>query len=193
MAKKISKKEFKRFVLKEAMSHLDELRDEFGKNGIPNKEEESFSVEDLVEFAKNNEEIEEFAKEGHNKRKVFEFALDKYEREIGEANYIDKEQLFLDFSYAYEPPSDRGSVNEEDKDNKIKPDNVKKLSEEMKKINKKMDLRDPLITESSNNLMDILMEDKEEKNTIFESKKKRWNELTDHKANNDEDIDISKK
>lgn len=59
----------------------------------------------------------------------------------------------------------------------FKPDQIKTLAEEMKKINKKIDLRNPLI---SPELFDIISEDKsvsEEKTVIKEDQNKRWQNL----------------
>ena len=45
------------------------------------------------------------------------------------------------------------------KSNDITPNKIKKLVDEMKKINKKIDLRNPLISEISNNSLSIVLDE----------------------------------
>lgn len=71
----------------------------------------------------------------------------------------------------------------------IDPKQIKILAEEMKKVNKKMDLRNPLINPE---LFDIISEEKtvikesqEEKTIIKENQKDRWQNLYSYKIPED--------
>jgi hypothetical protein len=69
----------------------------------------------------------------------------------------------------------------------VSPDKIKLLAEEMKKINKKIDLRNPLI---SPELFDIISEEKtvpkEEKPILKEEKLERWKNLYNYEIPKDD-------
>jgi len=52
--------------------------------------------------------------------------------------------------------------------NKITPDQIRKLAEEVKKINKKIDLRNPLISENQKSIVSSILDNSETENTIRE-------------------------
>jgi hypothetical protein len=52
--------------------------------------------------------------------------------------------------------------------NKITPDQIRKLAEEVKKINKKIDLRNPLISENQKSIVSSILDNSEAENTIRE-------------------------
>lgn len=89
---------------------------------------------------------------------------------------------------------------------KVSPSEIKKLAEEMKKINKKIDLRNPLISESDESLVEsILNENKssikdrqvdvdeinKQKHISFqnEGEKEKWNRMLGYNVPSDEDRD----
>jgi len=71
----------------------------------------------------------------------------------------------------------------------VSPEQVEKLVQEIKKINKKIDLRNPLLTEETTSIVDsVITEDKKEKKSkekeaIKENKEvNRWKNLTEYKT-----------
>lgn len=89
--------------------------------------------------------------------------------------------------------------------NKITPDQIRKLAEEVKKINKKIDLRNPLISESQTSIVSNILENSESEKTIRdrhldldtlnknkninhvnESEKDKWKRMLKYNIPNDE-------
>ena len=69
------------------------------------------------------------------------------------------------------------------------PKQIRQLAEEMKRLNKTIDLRNPLINPSGEDIINnILEEDKkpEAKPIVEESTKNRWKTLLDYQIPNDE-------
>lgn len=81
------------------------------------------------------------------------------------------------------PPTPKSPVVAES----FSPEKIKLLAEEMKKINKKIDLRNPLINPE---LFDIISEEKitnkEEKQVVKEESSKRWKDLYNYEIPKDE-------
>jgi hypothetical protein len=76
-------------------------------------------------------------------------------------------------------PPEKKAINES-----ISPEKIKLLAEEMKKINKKIDLRNPLI---SPELFNIISEEKNIENTIEkEDQSKRWKNLYNYEVPKDD-------
>ena len=67
----------------------------------------------------------------------------------------------------------------------VTPEQIEKLVSEIKKINKKVDLRDPLLTENSKSIVDSII--KEDKKEIIKEENEvgRWKNLTDYKKYSD--------
>jgi hypothetical protein len=89
--------------------------------------------------------------------------------------------------------------------NKITPDQIRKLAEEVKKINKKIDLRNPLISESQKSIVSNILESSEPEkiirdrhldldvlnkskhvNHVNESEKDKWKRMMKYDVPNDE-------
>lgn len=89
--------------------------------------------------------------------------------------------------------------------NKITPEQIRKLAEEVKKINKKIDLRNPLISEGQTSIVSNILENTESEKTIRErhldldslnkskninhvneSEKDRWKRMMKYDIPNDE-------
>lgn len=126
--------------------------------------------------------------------------------------YVISEATKYIFSKEEETPSETLNTlkenvtisTEEVKANKpsISPSEIKKLAEEMKQINKKIDLRNPLISESSESLVESII--KKNKNAPLdvdginkkkhinfqnEGEKEKWNRMLNYNIPDDENRD----
>ena len=102
-------------------------------------------------------------------------------------NKAEFEKFVLDEVKKYLPQKNIITEEAEQIGEEITADQIKQLVSEMKKINKKIDLRNPFIDPEGKLLENIIPSQKvENKEMLNETQKNRWNRLLNYNIPNDE-------